>query len=84
MKERKDLVKVKAKPKAGLVAVGASNYHYAFPANGEPVEVLRSHFAGPHFNAVRDRLEVVEDPVVVRDEKPDRSSLTAGRATRRT
>ena len=41
MKERKDLVKVKAK--AGLVAVGASNYHYAFPANGEPVEVLRSH-----------------------------------------
>ncbi|KKN35514.1 hypothetical protein LCGC14_0782820 [marine sediment metagenome] len=82
MKQRNDLVKVKAK--AGLVAVGTSTYHYMFPKGGEPVEVLRSHFAGPHFDAVRERLEVLEDPVVVRDVKPDPSSLPAGRATRRT
>ena len=79
MKERKDLIKVKAKPKAGLVAVGASTYHYAFPANGEPVEVLRSDFAKSHFDAVRERLEVLEDPVLVRDE----TARPADRATRR-
>ncbi len=83
MKQRKDLVKVKAKPEGGLVAVGTSNYHYSFPANGEPVEVLRTHFEGRQFEAVRDRLEVVEDPVVVRDEEVGASSLPAGRATRR-
>ncbi len=80
MKERKDLIKVKAKAKAGLVAVGASTYHYTFPANGEPVEMLRADFARSHFDAVRERLEVVEDPVVVRDENVGRP---ADRATRR-
>lgn len=80
MKERKDLIKAKSKAKAGLVAVGASTYQYTFPANGEPVEVLRAHFEGRAFAAVRDRLEVVEDPVLVRDENVGRP---AERATRR-
>lgn len=79
MKQRKDLVKVKAKSKAGLVAVGASTYHYTFPGNGEPVEVLRADFARSHFDGVRDRLEVVEDPVLVRDDNVGRR---ADRATR--
>lgn len=85
MKQRKDLVKIKAKPEAGLVAVGTSTYHYVFPKNGEPVEVLRAHFEGRHFDAVRERLEVVEDPVVVPDRNPQSKAAAseAHEATRR-
>jgi hypothetical protein len=71
MKERKDFIKVKARK--GLVARITSRYEYVFRPGAEPIEMPRSLFESwPE--EMRAQLEVVEDPVQVRDRNPSAGS----------
>ena len=72
MKERKDFVKVKAKP-GGPQMLNGPNYEYDF-RDGRTVELPRTLFESPRFASIRDRLEIVEHPVMVRDPKTEARS----------
>lgn len=66
-KQRLDFVRVAARPGVGQVHLGGPNYSLTF-IEGEPgLEIERSNWNSSRFDAVREHLEVTEDPVVVPD-----------------
>ena len=64
-KTRNDFVRVGARTDA--VSVCGPNYEYHFKPGEPGLELPRAAWASSVFDAVRDRLEVTEDPVIVPD-----------------